>query len=310
MSRTPHWISSHLAALRALLVLTVVLGLAYPLGMVLIGQLPGLKDNADGSLITGADGKVIGSSEIGQSFADRAGNPLPRYFQSRPSAAVNADTGQPYDPMTTAASNLGPESVVDTLPDPKKGWDRDDNASRALLTQVCRRSFDIGRTEGVDGSRPYCARSGDNAVGAVLGVYRSGGLTGEVTRVVSLNEECGTIKEPFRETYRGVKVTCARYGADYSRAIVTPIRGHAPGHSPIPPDAVAGSASGLDPDVSPRYAELQVRRVAHERGMTRAAVRELVGEYTTGRFLGFMGEPSVNVLELNVALDKRHPVKK
>jgi K+-transporting ATPase ATPase C chain len=73
----------------------------------------------------------------------------------------------------------------------------------------------------------------------------------------------------------------------------------------IPVDAVTASASGLDPHISPAYAELQVARVADERNMGEDEVRELVKQYTDGSTLILMGEPRVNVLLLNRALDQR-----
>ena len=73
--------------------------------------------------------------------------------------------------------------------------------------------------------------------------------------------------------------------------------------SEVPPDAVTASASGLDPDISPAYAELQVPRVARETGLSEDDVRELVDEHTAGRGLGVLGEPHVRVLTLNLALD-------
>ncbi len=72
----------------------------------------------------------------------------------------------------------------------------------------------------------------------------------------------------------------------------------------VPPDAVTASSSGLDPDISPAYALLQADRVAESRGLAPATVRDLVAAHTRAPFLGYLGESHVNVLELNLALDK------
>lgn len=209
-----------LASVRALLVLTVVLGLAYPLLVLGVGRI--FAGSADGSLVS-VDGKVIGSSLIGQSFTDpKTKAPLPQYFQSRPGA---------YDPTASGASNLGPEDVQDR------------NGRRSLLSDVCARSAQVGKDDGVDGGRPSCAN------GAAA---------------------------PGRTGPAGV----------------------------VPPDAVTASGSGLDPHISPAYARLQVSRVATARGLPEQQVRDLVDDQAHGRTLGFLGEPRVNVLKLNLALDR------
>ncbi|WP_181764922.1 potassium-transporting ATPase subunit C [Streptomyces albidus (ex Kaewkla and Franco 2022)] len=79
-------------------------------------------------------------------------------------------------------------------------------------------------------------------------------------------------------------------------------KGYTPAPSDVPPDAVTSSGSGLDPHISPQYADLQVRRVAEKNDLEVKQVNNLVEDHTDGRTLGFMGEPRVNVLQLNVAL--------
>ena len=178
---------------------SVVLGVAYPLATYGVGQLA-FKHQADGSLIS-RDNQVVGSSLLGQSFTDAAGNPLPEYFQPRPSAAGNG-----YDATASAASNLGPS-------DPR------------LLAVIKERA----------------------------------------------------------DAYRAFN--------------------HLPADAPVPVDAVTASFSGLDPDISEANARMQAPRVARARHVPLATVLQLVSKHTDGRGLGFMGEPGVNVLELNLALD-------
>jgi len=284
-------VRNHWAAFRALLVFTVITGIAYPLVVWALALIPGLDDKAQGSIIS-VDGKPVGSSLIGQSFTDADGHPLPQYFQSRPSAA-----GAGYDPLASGASNLGPESIVDTPDKP------------SLLTLVCSRSAAIGTLEGVDGSRPFCTGDGVGAVLSVIGPRDTAGNVVHATKVVSVNQPCSTTKAPFLATYEGVKVECAQPEEDYSVGQIVPIRGSAPANPVVPADAVTASGSGLDPNISPAYADIQVARVAKARGLSTDQVRQLVADNTYGRDLGFMGEPRVNVLELNLALDQKYPVR-
>lgn len=186
-------------AFRAMLVFTVVLGLGYTFLITGIGQLA-LPAQANGSIARDASGMVVGSTLIGQSFTDADGNPLPQYFQSRPSAA-----GTGYDAGSSGGSNLGPEN-----PD--------------LITSIEERRAAIAAFEKVDPAA-------------------------------------------------------------------------------VPADALTASASGLDPDISPAYALLQVDRVAAARGIPADEVRALVESKIQSRDLGFLGNPRVNVLALNVALD-------
>ena len=209
---TPPLIRRYLVALRALAVLTLVLGVAYPLVITGIARL--VFPDADGSLLH-HDGRTVGSALIGQKFTrpvtkdgrperDADGTPVlaadPRYFQSRPSAAGNG-----YDPLSTSASNLGPDSS-------------------ALVAAVRQRRAAAARLDGVAPTR-------------------------------------------------------------------------------VPADALTASGSGLDPQISPAYAREQIARVARERGLSRVRVASLVAAHTQGRTFGFLGEPRVNVLELNLALD-------
>ena len=106
-------IRRHAAAIRAMLVFTVILGIAYPLVVTGIAQLA-LKDKADGSLIKDASGKVVASSLLCQQYVDKSGNALPQYFQARPSDAANsANPGDPgCDYSFSAGSQLGTSSAT------------------------------------------------------------------------------------------------------------------------------------------------------------------------------------------------------
>ncbi|MET8728254.1 potassium-transporting ATPase subunit C [Streptomyces parvus] len=203
------------AGLRALLVLTLVCGVLYPLAVTGAAQAL-FSDRANGSEIKDANGRVVGSSLIGQRYdlplKEGEESPAPdlKWFQPRPS------------------NGLGTNSV---------------NTQYSLLVS--------GATN----------RSGDNE---------------ELIRWVK-DAKAAVVKDNSTATYR-----------------VNP--------TDIPPDAVTSSASGLDPHISPAYAGLQVHRVAEKNGLDVKKVEDLVKDHTTGRLLGFMGEPRVNVLELNTAL--------
>jgi K+-transporting ATPase ATPase C chain len=184
-------------AVRAMAVLTVILGVGYTAVVTGVGQLA-LSAQADGSPVS-ADGRVVGSSLIGQSFTDADGAALPEWFQSRPSAA-----GDGYDASASSGSNLGPENAD-------------------LVAAIEERRAAIAASDGVN-------------------------------------------------------------------------------PSDIPADALTASASGLDPHISAEYARLQVARVASARGIPEQEVAGLVEQHVQARDLGYLGEPTVNVLELNIAL--------
>jgi len=206
MNRLPVIVRQHIAGFRILLVFTVICGFIYPLVMLGIGQ-AAFHNKANGSLVS-YNGHVVGSGLLCQEFVDAKGNPLPQYFQPRPSDAVVSGEKNDYgcDPLNSAASNLGPTNPVEI---------KNIQAEQKAIS-----AFD-----------------------------------------------------------------------------------HVP-VSQIPPDAVTASGSGLDPDITPANAYMQVDRVAAARHLPVAEVRNLVTQNITGRTLGFLGEPTVNVLSLNILLDK------
>lgn len=202
MTRIPASLAQHVVALRALVLLTLLLGLAYPLAVTGIAQAVDA-DRANGQLLS-ADGRVVGSRLLAQSFSDAGGNALPEWFQPRPSAGN-------YDGRASGASNLGPSSTE-------------------LAHLITERRAAVAAFDSVSG---YEINPAD-----------------------------------------------------------------------VPADAVTASASGLDPDISVAYANQQVRRVALTRDLDVSAVQKIVDAHTDGRTLGVLGELRVNVLELNLALDR------
>ncbi|MFF9179326.1 potassium-transporting ATPase subunit C [Streptomyces sp. NPDC014793] len=215
------------AGLRALLVLTLVTGVLYPLAVTGIAQ--GLfRDKANGSEIK-ADGKVVGSSLIGQQYnlplkkGQETPDPDLKWFQGRP------------------ANGLGSNSI--------------NTQYKLILSGATNLAADSGAVRGTCPAQPA-----DGTLCAQVLAAR--------TAVVKDNSVAGYTVKP----------------------------------SDVPADAITSSGSGLDPAVSPAYAELQVHRVAARNGLPVERVEKLVEDHTQSRTLGFIGEPRVNVLELNIAL--------
>jgi len=171
-----------------------------------------LKSRADGSPIS-VSGNVVGSKLIGQSFTDKDGNPLPQYFQSRPSAAGAATTDR------LQRSNLGPESIVDTLPDRRQGRHRNpEPADAGCAHAACDRQASTGSTAHARSARRTCRRR----AGRVLS-----GPGYQAPSPAWSASPSGT-SPPFIATYKGVKVELAKFGEDYSTGQIVPIRGNAP----------------------------------------------------------------------------------
>jgi K+-transporting ATPase ATPase C chain len=247
------------ASLLMLLAVTLAFGFAYPLVVTGLSQVFFHKQ-ANGSLIY-RNGKLVGSALLGQEFTDAKGNPLPRYFQPRPS---NAGTG--YDASSSGASNLGP--------------------SNPLLT-----GFVAGvNTVGLDGrpsaANPFATRA-DPAC-------------------VPTDPQGNPVTSPA-PGQKYAKTAGGEYACDPNtipeRAIAYRQLNGLPPRAPVPVDAVTSSGSGLDPDISVQNALDQAPRVARARNLPAGRVIALVHRDTEGRQWGFLGEPVVNVVELNLALD-------
>jgi len=238
--------------LRLTIVFTGLTGLVYPVVMTGLSEAI-FPRQSKGSLVT-VNGKVVGSSLIGQAFAK------PKYFHPRPSAA-----GSGYDATQSGASNLGPTSAKllhgTTKMDDKKNEVVDFDGIALRIVHYC-----------VDNDIPY---------------------------------ESSVPLEQFKDSHGDlddVKLIKA-FNDDKAPLVFTP-------KAPIPQDAVTASASGLDPHISPANADTQATRVAKARGVSADEVKQLISQFTERSDWGFLGEPRVNVLLLNVTLDQRFPVSK
>ena len=145
---------------------------------------------------------------------------------------------------------------------------------------------------------------------SVIGPRDARGNVVHPTRVVSVNEPCRDHGDPVPDTYEGVRVECAKFGEDYSRRSDRADPRRRAGDPPVPADAVTASGSGLDPNISPAYADTAGRpgwpRPAAS-APTRSATRCVRNR--DGRALGFMGEPRSTCSQLNLELDREYPVK-
>jgi K+-transporting ATPase ATPase C chain len=238
--------------LRLTIIFTILTGIVYPVVMTGISEVIFPKQSK-GSLVT-VNGKVVGSSLIGQPFAK------PEYFHPRPSAAGNG-----YDASSSGATNLGPTSSKllrgTTKMDDKKNEVVDFDGIADRIVHYC-----------VDNEIPY---------------------------------ESSVPLDQFKDSHGDlddVKLIKA-FNDDKAPLVFMP-------KTQIPQDAVTASASGLDPHITPANAEIQAARVAKARGVPADQVRQVVAQFTERPDWGIFGEPRVNVLLLNVALDQHFPVSK
>ena len=233
----------------------VLLGLAYPFAMTGIAQVL-FHDQANGSLAR-VDGKVVGSSLIGQNFLLKNGSPDPTYFQPRPSAA-----GAGYDAMSSGGTNDGPS-----------------NAN--LIGNVPGVAIDTATGKPLR-ANPY-ATPADPLCVPVPATDKAGNAVYEKTPDGTYVCDPNTVPQ---------RVLAYRAFNNLSDNMKVPV------------DAVTASGSGLDPDISVANARLQAARVAEARRLPVDQVLDLVDQHTNRRPLGFLGEETVNVLDLNLALDQ------
>ena len=252
-----------LTGLIVTVVMTLLLGFVYPLVVTGIAQVA-FHNKANDSLVT-VNGKVVGSSLLGQSFADKDGNPLPKYFQPRPSAT----SPDAYNAASSTASNLGPSNanLIGNVPGVAVGDDGKPITTNPYATKA----------------DPYCVpvqatdKDGNDVTDA------AGNAVYEKNKDGSYVCNPDTVPERVL-AYRALN----GLAADVK----------------VPADAVTSSASGLDPQISVANARFQAARVANARHMSVAQVTGLIAAHTQGRQLGVLGEQTVNVLSLNLALDQ------
>jgi K+-transporting ATPase ATPase C chain len=267
---------------------TIVLGViccgVYPLAIYTIGQVA-FRWQADGSLLakdgspTTDDKNAVGSALIGQVFT------APQYFHPRPSAANNSagssfsSTGG-YDPTSSGATNYGPLS--DELIN---------GATNAATTQPTTQPESLA----FDGVRLRTIHyANDNGIPFKLYQVAADG-TKTVVPLSKYVKTDGTLNDvALVDAFPHNGVTAGLIASDFGTL--------------IPGDAVTGSGSGLDPHISPDNAALQTKRVADARKVTVDQVKALIVQFTDGPDLGFLGDPGVNVLRLNLALDKQYPL--
>ncbi len=254
-----------LTSVAMIIVLTLVCGLGYSLVITGIGQ-AAFGHQANGSFVQ-QNGRDVGSSLIGQPFTDAKGDPVPKYFQSRPSEAV---TSSATDGITVSgASNLGPSNplLIGFVPGVNTvGLDGRPSKTNPFATPT----------------DPYCVPV-DASAAATPVVSPTPGQT------YAKNSDGTYVCDPDTVPERAIA-----YRSEF---------GLAP-DAEVPVDAVTASGSGLDPDISIANADLQAPTVARARHLPLATVRRLIAANTTGRSLGILGDPGVDVLNLNLALDR------
>ncbi|HSI14967.1 MAG TPA: potassium-transporting ATPase subunit C [Chthoniobacter sp.] len=255
-------IKETITSIGATIVFAVVLCGIYPLIVWGAGQLL-FPRQANGSLIEGADRKIVGSSWLGQPFSSD------KYFIPRPSAA-----GTGYDAANSSGSNLGP-------------------TSKKLINGTTKSTAIIAK-EGAAPAQGPDVVDYDGIKLRVIGYCEQNGISYELLRDGKVVDP-KTFKTEKGE-YDQVKLITA-FNEDPNSLTVRAA-------TPIPGDAVTASGSGLDPHISVKNAMIQLPRVAKVRSLSEDQVRELLKQNTDGPSLGVFGESGVNVVKLNLALDK------